>query len=54
MERRAVDCTCGRYLEGNDDDELFVAMRAHADVSHPEMSDDEIRELIKSSARDTG
>jgi hypothetical protein len=52
MMRRAVDCACGHYLEGNDDDELFVALRAHADVSHPEMSDDEIRDIIKSAARD--
>jgi hypothetical protein len=54
MMRRAVDCSCGHYVEGDDNDELFVALRAHADVSHPEMSDEEIREIIKSSARDAG
>ncbi|MQA99810.1 MAG: DUF1059 domain-containing protein [Actinobacteria bacterium] len=54
MMRRAVDCSCGHHLEADDNDELFVALRAHADVSHPEMTDDEIRAIIKSSARDAG
>lgn len=50
--RRAVDCTCGHHLEANDDEELVVALRAHADVAHPEMTDEEIRRLIGESAHD--
>jgi hypothetical protein len=50
--RRAVECTCGRHLEADDDEELVVALRAHADVAHPDMTDEEIRGLIVETARD--
>ena len=50
--RRAVDCTCGHHLEADDDEELVVALRAHADVAHPEMTDEEIRARVDETATD--
>lgn len=50
--RRAVNCTCGHAVEANDDEELVVALQAHADVAHPDMADEEIRELIRETAYD--
>lgn len=50
--RRTVDCTCGHHVEADDDEELVVALRAHADVAHPEMTDQEIRSLVGEKAHD--
>lgn len=51
---REFSCRCGETLRGKDDDELFTAVRRHADEKHPEMgmSDDRVRQGIQTMARD--
>jgi len=51
---REFACRCGETLRGADDDELFTAIRQHADQKHPEMgmTDDRIRQGIQMMARD--
>jgi predicted small metal-binding protein len=52
---RAVDCPCGLTLTGDDDDELFVLGRRHADEHHRDenIPDDFIRDHIRQNARDS-
>ncbi|MGO4248478.1 hypothetical protein VUN82_12095 [Micrococcaceae bacterium Sec5.1] len=33
--RRYVSCPCGILLDGVDDEELVIAVRAHLNESHP-------------------
>jgi predicted small metal-binding protein len=51
---RTITCTCGEVLTGVDDEELFRLGREHANEAHADMnmSDDQIREFIRSDARD--
>ena len=51
---RAIDCPCGHYLEGADDEELFRLARQHVDRDHPEMqrSDEQLRQRIRNDAYD--
>lgn len=51
---RAIDCPCGRRLEGMDEDELFRLAREHVDRDHPEMqrSDEQLWERIGNEAYD--
>jgi predicted small metal-binding protein len=51
---REFACRCGETLRGNDDEELFQAIRQHADQKHAEMgmTDDRIRQGIQTMARD--
>jgi predicted small metal-binding protein len=51
---REFACRCGETLRGADDEELFTAIRQHADEKHPEMgmTDDRIRQGIQTMARD--
>jgi predicted small metal-binding protein len=51
---RAMDCPCGRRLEGENDEELFRKAREHVDKDHPEMerTDDELREQVAADAYD--
>jgi hypothetical protein len=51
---RAVDCPCGRHLEGADDYELFRLSREHLDREHPEMqrTDEEINDRVAADAYD--
>ena len=49
---RALDCDCGKHLEGEDDEQLVAAGRAHVAEDHPdlEMNDDQLRELVEARA----
>jgi hypothetical protein len=51
---RMITCTCGEVLTGADDEELFRLGRAHADEAHADMnmSDEQVREFIRTDARD--
>jgi predicted small metal-binding protein len=51
---RGVDGPCGHYLEAEDDEALVKAIQSHATEVHPEldMTEDQIRELVTSGARD--
>jgi predicted small metal-binding protein len=53
---RTVTCACGESFTAADDEELFRLARRHADETHPEirMSDEQIRGLIRASARERG
>jgi len=35
--RRALDCFCGEYLEGDDEKELRNWTKAHVERHHPKM-----------------
>lgn len=52
---REFSCRCGETLRAQDDEQLYSVVRKHADEKHPDMgmSDDRIREGIRSMARDT-
>ncbi|HLQ60378.1 MAG TPA: DUF1059 domain-containing protein [Candidatus Acidoferrales bacterium] len=47
-----MNCSCGQLIEGENQEELFKAVRAHADEVHRdmEMSDEQIRALISAKA----
>jgi len=49
-----MDCECGHHLEGETDEELVEAGRAHVAADHPDMqmTDDQLRELITANAYD--
>jgi hypothetical protein len=49
---RALDCTCGHYLEGADDEELLALAGHHVDSDHSEMqrTDEELRERTAADA----
>jgi hypothetical protein len=51
---RAIDCLCGHYLEGADDEDLFRLAREHIERDHPEMqrTDEQIRARIANDAHD--
>ena len=51
---RALDCDCGRHLEGHDDEELYGRVREHVDRDHPEMrlSDEQVHGLVAERAYD--
>ena len=51
---RGIDCPCGHYLEGKDDEELLRKAREHVDRDHPEMqrTDDELRQRIAADGYD--
>lgn len=51
---REFACRCGETLQGDDDEALFTAVRAHADQKHPEMgmTDERIRQGIEMMAKD--
>jgi hypothetical protein len=51
---REFSCRCGETLRGADDEELFAAIRGHADEKHPDMgmTDDRIRQGIQMMAKD--
>ena len=51
---REFECRCGHVARGADDEELFAAIREHADEKHPEMgmTDERINEGIRTMARD--
>jgi hypothetical protein len=51
---RAMDCQCGHHLEAEDDEGLVAATRSHVAEMHSDMhmSDDDIRQLVRSQAYD--
>ena len=52
---RAVDCPCGEHLEAGNDEQLVQSARRHADEEHPgEYQDWQLRQLITTTAYDTG
>jgi predicted small metal-binding protein len=53
--KRALDCFCGTYLEGDDDEELLNWAQAHVQRHHSDMelTDDQIRQMVADGAYDT-
>ncbi len=53
--KRALDCFCGEYLEGDDNEELLNWARAHVERQHPDMqlTDEQIRQMVEEGAYDT-
>jgi hypothetical protein len=56
-EMRAMDCSHPAHAEdvhftAATDDELFEQVKQHRDEYHPEMSDDQVREVIAANAYD--
>ena len=51
---RALDCQCGKHLEGRDDEELYRLARDHVDRDHFEMelSDEQVRGIVELGAYD--
>jgi predicted small metal-binding protein len=50
---RKLDCQCGHTVEAENDDELFEKGKQHvAEVHAGEMTDDQLRQLIATSAYD--
>ena len=51
---RALDCQCGKYLEANNDGELYGQAREHVDRDHPEMqlSDGQVQGIVAQGAYD--
>jgi predicted small metal-binding protein len=53
---RAMDCVHkdheDMHFTGADDDELLQRISEHRDQYHPEMTDDQIRELVSANAHD--
>ncbi len=43
---RAVDCPCGKHVEGEDDDQLVKNVEAHIASDHPDMVGKYSREQI--------
>jgi hypothetical protein len=53
--KRALDCFCGVYLEGDDDEELLNWARAHVQRRHSDMelTDEQVRQIVVEGAYDT-
>ncbi len=53
--KRALDCFCGEYLEGDDDEELLNWTRAHVSREHSDvkLADEQIQQIVKEGAYDT-
>jgi predicted small metal-binding protein len=52
---REINCPgCGQHAEAANDEELFKVARQHADQAHADqnMTDDQIRQIIRQNARD--
>ena len=47
--KRALDCFCGVYLEGDNDEELLNWTRAHVSRKHSDMglADEQIRKMVE-------
>ena len=46
--KRALDCFCGEYLEGDNDEELLNWTRAHVQRKHSDMdlTDEQIQQIV--------
>ena len=53
--KRALDCFCGEYLEGDNDEELLNWTRAHVQRKHSDMdlTDEQIEQVEAEGAYDT-
>ena len=53
--KRALDCFCGEYLEGDNDEELLNWTRAHVQRKHSDMDlmDEQIQQIVAEGAYDT-
>lgn len=53
--KRALDCFCGEYLEGDNDEELLNWTRAHVQRQHSDMelTDEQVRKIVSEGAYDT-
>jgi hypothetical protein len=53
--KRALDCFCGVYLEGDNDEELLNWTRAHVSRKHSDvgLADEQIQQIVKEGAYDT-
>jgi hypothetical protein len=53
--KRALDCFCGEYLEGDNDEELLNWTRAHVQRKHSDMdlTDEQIQQIVAEGAYDT-
>jgi predicted small metal-binding protein len=53
--KRALDCFCGEYLEGDNDEELLNWTRAHVQRKHSDMdlADEQIEQVVAEGAYDT-
>jgi hypothetical protein len=49
---KVVHCPCGEDVQADDEDGLVIAVNAHLDEKHPEMSGKYSREQILSMAHD--
>jgi predicted small metal-binding protein len=53
--KRALDCFCGQYLEGDNDEELLNWTRAHVQRKHSDMdlTDEQIQQIVAEGGYDT-
>ncbi len=53
--KRALDCFCGEYLEGDDNEELLNWAQVHVERQHPDMqlTDEQIHQMVEEGAYDT-
>ena len=53
--KRALDCFCGQYLEGDNDEELLNWTRAHVSRKHSDMdlTDEQVSKMVEEGAYDT-
>jgi predicted small metal-binding protein len=53
--KRALDCFCGQYLEGDNDEELLNWTRAHVQRKHSdiELTDEQVHKIVSEGAYDT-
>jgi hypothetical protein len=53
--KRALDCFCGEYLEGDDDEELLNWTLAHVSRNHSAvgLTDEQVQQIVKEGAYDT-
>jgi len=53
--RRALNCFCGEYLEGDDQEELHNWTKAHVQRQHSdlELTDEQVHKMVEQGAYDT-
>lgn len=49
---RVIDCDCGKTIQAGSDEDLFKAVRAHADEAHGDMgmTDEQVQQLVDERA----
>lgn len=51
---RELHCPFGDgHLEADDDEQLLEATRAHAAEAHPELTDEQVKEVVAQGAHDS-